>query len=689
MVHPFNIYVVWHPDNAGGEEYANLIYSTFNRKVTEPWTRGIGIPVYFRTQKQENKSQPPSAIDFTKAERNAIIILADAELVNSGWDEWFDDLFDTTSKAEGSNLYPVAIASNGFNISSKIPELNFIRLFQKTDDESKKQFLVNKLAHEFCRLLYNKPRLSEAGKKNESAPPVRLFLSHAKADGVDITSMIKIYVEKDTGLKTFFDVNDIPAGESFSDVLKTGVAESTVIAIQSDAYSSRKWCRAEILEAKLNNCPVIVVDALKEGEVRSFPYMANAPVIRWMNDVSVEEDSKASGGLQKIVTTALLTTLKSKYLRLFLEALLEDQGFNKNDFYVMGGVPELLDLVYQPLISGEKGKQVLYPEPPLGMEELSLLGKYNQKISFQTPLQLLTMMANANAKPNNQRIVGISISEIAGHEQPGISTLHLQDLTVEMARYLIACDFQIAYGGDIKYEGEFNFAELLKDINLTYKAEYRETNNKVLNYAASPIFKQLDANFRADLKPYFKFIEVPPPSEFPSNIDASKMGDDERNYFFARCFTQMREVMNKDLSARIILGGKLFGFKGIYPGLVEEAIVAIKSKKPVYLIGGFGGCAKVVSDAIKGMKPVELSETFQFDKTPAYKNFVAYYNEKALANNLEKIDYQAIVSFLNSCGIAGLNNGLTDQENEILFSSIDTLEIVGLVLKGLNNVQWL
>ena len=48
------------------------------------------------------------------------------------------------------------------------------------------------------------------------------------------------------------------------------------------------------------------------------------------------------------------------------------------------------------------------------------------------------------------------------------------------------------------------------------------------------------------------------------------------------------------------------------------------------------------------------------------------------------IDYAEVVSFLNRTGVAGLNNGLSQEENEVLFSSINVLEIVGLVLKGLS-----
>jgi hypothetical protein len=672
MKQPFYIYVIWHPSFKEGVDYFNLIYSAFNRKVKEPWTRGIGIPVFLRTRSAENKKRVPEQIDWEKATHNAVIVLSDPELVDAGWDAYFDQLVEEADQLAQSTVYPVALEQNGINLSEKIPTLNFIRLFQKETKEEKQKFLIDKLAHEFCRLLYEQPRISEAEKK-ETAQPVKLFLSHAKADGVEITDMLKTYIEKDTGLKTFFDVNDIPAGEQFSSSINEGVAGSTLISIHTDAYTTRKWCRAEVLQAKLNNCPMVVVDALDEGEFRSFPYMANAPVIRWNQ-----------APLQKIVATALLTTLNYKYQALYLDYILENYGFSKENYQVLGNSPELLDLAYKPLANAENFKTILYPDPPVGLEEVTILSKYNERMMLTTPLQLISAKTGDSSVNKKNLAVGISISESGGSMDAGVNNLHLQDLTVELARYLLAADYRIAYGGDIKYSGDFNFAELLKEILLTYRAEYKEITSKIDNYAAAPVFDKLNTSFRSDLKPLFNFIRVDAPKEFEAVDDPSQLPDAEKRYYNARCFTEMREVLNSKLAARIILGGKLSGFAGIYPGLVEEAVFALKSKIPVFLIGAFGGCANVIIAALKGGAPTEITEDFQLQKTPAFRELLAAYHSKAAGGTVETINYSEVVSFLNRTGVAGLNNGLSVEENEILFASINVLEIVGLVLKGLS-----
>ncbi|KJU85133.1 hypothetical protein MBAV_002668, partial [Candidatus Magnetobacterium bavaricum] len=57
--------------------------------------------------------------------------------------------------------------------------------------------------------------------------------------------------------------------------------------------------------------------------------------------------------------------------------------------------------------------------------------------------------------------IGISISESQDIYKYGLGTMHLEDITVEMARYLLACGAIIAYGGNIKYNKTPNYTVIL------------------------------------------------------------------------------------------------------------------------------------------------------------------------------------------------------------------------------------
>jgi hypothetical protein len=144
----------------------------------------------------------------------------------------------------------------------------------------------------------------------------------------------------------------------------------------------------------------------------------------------------------------------------------------------------------------------------------------------------------------------------------------------------------------------------------------------------------------------------------------------------------MREAMTDATDARVLLGGQVRGFSGGMPGLVEETLLALDRDQPVFLCGGMGGCTRVIIDAIQGRQPSELTEKYQTEGTEqaGYKQFLA--DQKPRAHAIQ-VNYPTMVERLNAVGISGLNNGLSEQENEELFTTPHVLVIVTLVLKGL------
>ena len=52
------------------------------------------------------------------------------------------------------------------------------------------------------------------------------------------------------------------------------------------------------------------------------------------------------------------------------------------------------------------------------------------------------------------------------------------------------------------------------------------------------------------------------------------------------------------ITARVILGGKVHGFRGIVPGIFEEALITLERQCPLYVLGGFGGATEVLAKAL-------------------------------------------------------------------------------------------
>src|SRR6266851_9128482 len=68
---------------------------------------------------------------------------------------------------------------------------------------------------------------------------------------------------------------------------------------------------------------------------------------------------------------------------------------------------------------------------------------------------------------------------------------------------------------------------------------------------------------------------------------------------------------------------------------------------------------------------------------PLFKSIAERYRTDAADKKTTPIDYAAELQYLRTRGVGGLNNGLSADENEILFTSKNLPEIIYLVLKGL------
>jgi hypothetical protein len=118
--------------------------------------------------------------------------------------------------------------------------------------------------------------------------------------------------------------------------------------------------------------------------------------------------------------------------------------------------------------------------------------------------------------------------------------------------------------------------------------------------------------------------------------------------------TAMREAMLSQTDARIVLGGRTEEYRGIMPGIAEEALLSLQAKQPLFLMGGFGGCAR------------DLAQTLGLN--PTWKTSPRLWSGR-----------QSFEAFRSS----DLNNGLSAEENVTLAQTIHIDQAVSLILRGL------
>jgi hypothetical protein len=297
---------------------------------------------------------------------------------------------------------------------------------------------------------------------------------------------------------------------------------------------------------------------------------------------------------------------------------------------------------------------------------------------------------NTNKKLTRRCLEGlrlaISISSSPDLARLGFGEMHLHDAFVELARYILASGGSPAYGGDLRPNG---YTELLFDLYKTYSEEVPGLPGLVHNYLSWPLSLRLDTTYRASLKGIVDFHEVPPPPDVKIDKTVFLPPDSlESRAIWARCLTEMREKMTEECDGRVIIGGAVTGFLGCYPGIMEEAAITILKNKPLYIVGGLGGCSAAIASLILGSFPQEFKEDFQFGDEK-YKMFVSEYNVLVDQRKIfgKKIEWETMTDFFKKVGISGLKNGLSEVENRRLFLSENTHEIVSLIMNGLGRVR--
>jgi hypothetical protein len=102
--------------------------------------------------------------------------------------------------------------------------------------------------------------------------------------GPNVVRQLVDCLKADQPIEAWFDSRDIPIGSQFAQAITDGVKYTSLPTELTDTYASREWCHEEILLTKEFQRPIVMMNAIKACEVRSFPNLGNVPTSRWNND---------------------------------------------------------------------------------------------------------------------------------------------------------------------------------------------------------------------------------------------------------------------------------------------------------------------------------------------------------------------------------------------------------------------
>ncbi|RKT34735.1 hypothetical protein BXY70_0756 [Roseovarius halotolerans] len=260
--------------------------------------------------------------------------------------------------------------------------------------------------------------------------------------------------------------------------------------------------------------------------------------------------------------------------------------------------------------------------------------------------------------------LGISVSDSPDLDRLGLTETHFRMTLGELARTVVIAGGDLYYGGHLQPEGITAF--LIDELH-----RYGRRDRPLKVCLAWTVHRRMSAEQLAEQNEFLGLfgeihflapngirldgpVEGAPREDFPA---------EER----AAALTGLREHMTGNTDARIVVGGKRAGFEGRMPGIVEEVLLSLERRQPVYLAGGFGGATL---DIIRTLRP-EFTEWL-----PPQAG--APEADARLTEVLRRINQVAVEK-----GWDGFANGLSDDENRLLVASYRPSEISALVGRGL------
>lgn len=295
-------------------------------------------------------------------------------------------------------------------------------------------------------------------------------------------------------------------------------------------------------------------------------------------------------------------------------------------------------------------------------------------------------MTAARQRPLSGLVVNLSISESEDSDRLGFPGWLVNRISLQFASALLGQGASVAFGHDWRDDGVmqavYSYARQLRSSAVSGQTPL------LWNLLAWPDQHSIPVEEVQLPRPILTVEVVGLPPDL-SHIDAEARAADSKSDVFrycrARALTHLRHRLTALSDARVCIGGRTIGTAGRYPGLVEEAVLAIQASTPLFLVGLLGGATKRMLDAARfeAAPPPVLDD-------PAMRGL--YETPPVAGTGGDQADLVYGPSELNSelkafwHRMAG-QNGLTERQNTELADTQTVDRAIELVLAGLANLK--
>lgn len=496
--------------------------------------------------------------------------------------------------------------------------------------------------------------------------------------------------------------------------------------------------------------PVLVVDALQGPRMtRVVPELAQAPMVRW-------EERRARlcfSGLMREVVLGLRDVRVAQ--QIFAEEADARDALIVNRLPGPVAIERLLQAN-----SGASSRTIRYPGNGLSLIELRLLRKTFRDVRFRAFRDLLPQRPRGTASaegalsrmrrlldeiesgertalPLRGRVLAVSTSYSEGDlAAVGVLSQHQNEALLHLLRPLLRLGGDLFYGGlppketaqansGVSTSATRNITAALLRLVSEERPEDTEAGAKgksarprgslLFNVCAWPRYAHIQPEDEAAWINSYRLLPFPPelaglppwPHPLPATEDAPPPGHQryvavvtsairggfERGFDF-QLPGEGRRTIRPD--AFVFMGGRLDGFSGIMPGILEEFLRAAETGRPIYLFGGLGGATGVIARALRARanaaRPEELTVAYYRRQplTRPHEHYAALLKELRPSDPNPAREFDRLWRLLRKHRVAGLrtlfNNGLDDRENATLLATEDTAAAVRLVWKGISEV---
>lgn len=378
------VYVVWHPADPEGADIAETLLGHF-RGTAFSGLIGGAVDVYIRSASAtDDPACTPRALpciellpyDVASPTLTAAVIVAGTELAaaveNGGpWRDYVAAIAAArTSAGDNVGVFTVATADNvldGTVLGGLVGGVLGVAHGSYGTDE---------FEGVLCRDVAQ--GIAQMGMADDDR--VTVFVSHTKRlssmEQAEVTSLVDMVrdVIAHTHLAEFFDAHDLQPNQDWAAALEEAASTGALLAVRTDLYSTRPWCQKEVLISKRAGVPVVILDALTDGEERGSFVMDHVPRSPGRQDANGWRRQDVVRALGQLVDECLKRVLWRKQ-----RDVAEASGLPVDIDWWAAHAPEpvtfadWLDTHHDLAAQRKEHVVVLHPDPPLGPDEVSVL----------------------------------------------------------------------------------------------------------------------------------------------------------------------------------------------------------------------------------------------------------------------------------------------------------------------------